>query len=66
MGGGDAKSVGGQDIAKIMEENETAKSHIDFLNSVIADMQRKNDVLQCKVEVLEIGIPASEADDYSR
>lgn len=54
------------DIAKLQEENDTAKSQIDFLNSVIVDMQRKNETLLCKIEVLEMGVPANEADDYSR
>ncbi|XP_011148212.2 restin homolog isoform X3 [Harpegnathos saltator] len=54
------------DIAKLQEENDTAKSQIDFLNSVIVDMQRKNETLLCKIEVLEMGIPTNEADDYNR
>ncbi|XP_017762382.1 PREDICTED: restin homolog isoform X2 [Eufriesea mexicana] len=54
------------DILKLKEENETAKSQIDFLNSVIVDMQRKNEALLCKVEVLEMGIPANEADEYTQ
>ncbi|XP_011684340.1 PREDICTED: CAP-Gly domain-containing linker protein 2 isoform X2 [Wasmannia auropunctata] len=54
------------DVAKLQEENDTAKSQIDFLNSVIVDMQRKNENLLCKIEVLEMGVPANEAEDYSR
>jgi CAP-Gly domain-containing linker protein 1 len=54
------------DIARLQEENDTAKSQIDFLNSVIVDMQRKNEGLLCKIEVLEMGVPANEAEDYSR
>lgn len=54
------------DILKLKEEHETAKSQIDFLNSVIVDMQRKNEALLCKVEVLEMGVPANEADDYTK
>ncbi|XP_032683862.1 CAP-Gly domain-containing linker protein 2-like isoform X2 [Odontomachus brunneus] len=54
------------DVAKLQEDNDTAKSQIDFLNSVIVDMQRKNETLLCKIEVLEMGVPANEADDYSR
>ncbi|XP_012277804.1 restin homolog isoform X2 [Orussus abietinus] len=53
-------------IQKLLEENETVKSQVDFLNSVIVDMQRKNEALTCKIEVLEMGVPANEADDYSR
>lgn len=54
------------DVAKLQEENDTAKSQIDFLNSVIIDMQRKNESLLCKIEVLEMGVPANEAEDYTR
>ncbi|KZC13260.1 CAP-Gly domain-containing linker protein 1 [Dufourea novaeangliae] len=67
--GGDMKQhIVDQDIdsLKLKEENETAKSQIDFLNSVIVDMQRKNEALMCKVEVLEMGVPANEADDYTQ
>ncbi|XP_070527441.1 CAP-Gly domain-containing linker protein 1 isoform X3 [Cardiocondyla obscurior] len=54
------------DVAKLQEENDSVKSQIDFLNSVIVDMQRKNEKLLCKIEVLEMGVPANEADDYTR
>lgn len=52
-------------LHKLKENYETAKGQIDFLNSVIVDMQRKNETLICKVQVLEMGVPANEADDYS-
>ncbi|KAK2581230.1 hypothetical protein KPH14_008024 [Odynerus spinipes] len=67
--GGDAKQqMVDQDIdmIRLKEENETVKSQIDFLNSVIVDMQRKNETLLCKIEVLEMGVPANEADEYNR
>ncbi|XP_015603159.1 restin homolog isoform X2 [Cephus cinctus] len=51
---------------KLLEEYEMAKGQIEFLNSVIVDMQRKNETLLCKIEVLEMGVPANEADDYNR
>ncbi|KOC70907.1 CAP-Gly domain-containing linker protein 1 [Habropoda laboriosa] len=54
------------DILKLKEEYDTAKGQIDFLNSVIVDMQRKNEALLCKVEVLEMGVPAIEADEYTK
>nr|XP_033323317.1 CAP-Gly domain-containing linker protein 1 isoform X3 [Megalopta genalis] len=69
VGGGDMKQhIVDQDIdiLKLKEENETAQTQINFLNSVIVDMQRKNDILKCKVEVLEMGVPANEADDYTQ
>ncbi|XP_046474834.1 CAP-Gly domain-containing linker protein 1 isoform X1 [Neodiprion pinetum] len=53
------------DMDKLLEEHELAQGQIDFLNSVIIDMKKKNDALTCKVEVLEMGIPPSEADDYN-
>lgn len=53
------------DIEKLKEEYELAKGQIDFLNSVIVDMKSKNDKLTCKVEVLEMGIPVQESDDYN-
>ncbi|XP_063972275.1 restin homolog isoform X2 [Diachasmimorpha longicaudata] len=55
-----------KNMKEILEDNETFKGQIDFLNSVIVDMQRKNESLKLKIEVLEMGVPASEADEYSR
>ncbi|XP_034952546.1 restin homolog isoform X4 [Chelonus insularis] len=54
------------EFAKMIEDNEMLKSQVNFLNSVIVDMQQKNEKLLCKIEVLEMGVPANEADDYSR
>ncbi|XP_043271719.1 CAP-Gly domain-containing linker protein 1 [Venturia canescens] len=54
------------ELKKLLDDNEAYKGQIDFLNSVIVDMQRKNETLTCKIEVLEMGVPANEADDYSR
>lgn len=63
-----AKSIissSGSEYNKLKEEYDLAKGQIDFLNSVIIDMKRKNDALSCKVQVLEMGIPTQEADDYN-
>ncbi|KAG7198920.1 hypothetical protein KM043_015737 [Ampulex compressa] len=54
------------DVQKLKEENESVKYQIEFLNSVIVEMQGKNEALLSKIEVLEMGVPADEADDYSR
>ena len=35
------------------ENMEDLRSQVDFLNSVIVDMQRKNDELKAKMELLE-------------
>ena len=41
-------------IASTDDENtDDLKSQVDFLNSVIVDMQRKNDELKAKLELLE-------------
>ncbi|XP_016838153.1 restin homolog isoform X2 [Nasonia vitripennis] len=53
------------EYTKLKAEYDEAKGQIDFLNSVIVDMQRKNEALSCKVQVLEMGIPPQEADDYN-
>ncbi|KAI4503130.1 hypothetical protein M0802_002174 [Mischocyttarus mexicanus] len=66
--GGDVNQQMDKDIEviRLKEENEMVKGQIEFLNSVIVDMQRKNETLLCKIEVLEMGVPANEADDYNR
>ncbi|XP_011499541.1 PREDICTED: CAP-Gly domain-containing linker protein 2 [Ceratosolen solmsi marchali] len=53
------------EFEKLKEEYDLAKGQIDFLNSVIVDMQHKNEALSCKIQVLEMGIPTQEADDYN-
>ncbi|XP_071446983.1 CAP-Gly domain-containing linker protein 1 isoform X4 [Hetaerina americana] len=49
----------------LMAEKEMAQGQIDFLNSVIVDMQRKNDDLKARVEILEIGITPADADELN-
>ncbi|KAK0160840.1 hypothetical protein PV328_008206 [Microctonus aethiopoides] len=68
MAAGDSKAMSNNDIEyrKLIEDSEMYKGQIDFLNSVIVDMQKKNEKLLCKIEVLEMGVPANEADDYNR
>lgn len=45
------------------EVNEDDKdSQISFLNSVIVDMQKKNDDLQAHIQVLEAGPPKTDSD----
>ncbi|GLH03949.1 Uncharacterized protein GBIM_09761 [Gryllus bimaculatus] len=48
---------------KLVEEKELAQSQIDFLNSVIVDMQQKNNALKTRLEILEMGILPSDAND---
>ncbi|XP_072565293.1 CAP-Gly domain-containing linker protein 1 isoform X6 [Paramormyrops kingsleyae] len=52
--GGEPTAPGGSSgdpaLAQLREEKESAESQIDFLNSVIVDLQRKNEELKSKLE----------------
>lgn len=45
------------------QEKETAESQINFLNSIIVDMQRKNQEQKARIEILESGYSGSMVDD---
>lgn len=46
-----------------MEEKEFAVNQVEFLNSIIADMQRKHEEQKAKIEILEAGYsPAAVAE----
>ena len=53
------------ELEKLKGELTEAQNQIGFLNSVIVEIQRKNEKLSAKVEVLLMGIPAQESDDYN-
>jgi len=58
-GGGDAAPTnggGGGGVQHNEEEMESLKGQVEFLNSVIVDMQRKNDDLRGKYEALESAV----------
>lgn len=42
-----------QQMQQIMQEHSLAIGQVDFLNSIIVDMQRKNQELHAKIEILE-------------
>jgi CAP-Gly domain-containing linker protein 1 len=50
---------------KLVEEKELSQRQIDFLNSVIVDLQRKNEDLKARIEILEIGISPADADELN-
>uniref|UniRef100_A0A672YGY7 CAP-GLY domain containing linker protein 1a n=1 Tax=Sphaeramia orbicularis TaxID=375764 RepID=A0A672YGY7_9TELE len=62
------KSSGDAVLDQLLEDKETAESQIDFLNSVIVDLQRKNEELKDKLEKMAAaalnGNNASELDNY--
>ncbi|XP_013790180.1 CAP-Gly domain-containing linker protein 1-like, partial [Limulus polyphemus] len=47
--------VEGSESKKIQEDKEALEVQIEFLNSVIVDVQRKNDELKSKLKILETG-----------
>uniref|UniRef100_A0A3Q1CNA0 CAP-Gly domain-containing protein n=1 Tax=Amphiprion ocellaris TaxID=80972 RepID=A0A3Q1CNA0_AMPOC len=62
------KSSGDAVLDQLREDKETAESQIDFLNSVIVDLQRKNEELKDKLEKMAAaalnGNNPSELDNY--
>ncbi|XP_063226060.1 CAP-Gly domain-containing linker protein 2 isoform X4 [Bacillus rossius redtenbacheri] len=58
-------SKNGETLEKIAEEKDFAERQVNFLNSVIVDLQRKNEDLKARVEILEMGIPAVDVDAYN-
>ncbi|KAM9392460.1 CAP-Gly domain-containing linker protein 1 isoform 2-T3 [Pholidichthys leucotaenia] len=62
------KSSGDPVLDQLREDKETAESQIDFLNSVIVDLQRKNEELKDKLEKMAAaalnGNNPSELDNY--
>ncbi|CAL9708816.1 unnamed protein product [Knipowitschia caucasica] len=65
---GDDPGSGNAEVDELREENESLESQIDFLNSVIVDLQRKNQELKDKLEKLSTaalnGNSANEMDNY--
>uniref|UniRef100_A0A8C9V726 CAP-Gly domain containing linker protein 1 n=1 Tax=Scleropages formosus TaxID=113540 RepID=A0A8C9V726_SCLFO len=61
-------SSGDPSVDQLREQKESAESQIDFLNSVIVDLQRKNEELKAKLEKMaEValnGNNTSELDNY--
>ncbi|XP_070993342.1 CAP-Gly domain-containing linker protein 1 isoform X2 [Oncorhynchus clarkii lewisi] len=61
-------SSGDAALAQLRENKETAESQIEFLNSVIVDLQKKNEELKGKLEKMAEaalnGNNASELDNY--
>jgi hypothetical protein len=49
-----------------IEERETAQSQINFLNSVIVDLQTKNDKMKANIEFLEMGISPEDVAELQK
>lgn len=48
---------------ELLEEKEFAVSQVDFLNSIIADMHKKNEEQKIRIDILESGYSAAAADE---
>ncbi|XP_062273009.1 CAP-Gly domain-containing linker protein 1 isoform X3 [Scomber scombrus] len=63
-----SKSLGDAVLDQLREDKETAESQIEFLNSVIVDLQRKNEELKDKLEKMAAaalnGNNPGELDNY--
>lgn len=46
-----------------MEEKLLAESQVAFLNSIIVDMQKKNEEQKARIEILESGYSPAAADE---
>lgn len=42
-------------VKKVLEEKDQLEGQVNFLNSLIVDMQRKNDELKSCIEISEMG-----------
>jgi len=49
----------------LVEERDEAQSQVNFLNSVIVDLQRKNEKLQAQIALLESGVTTAEAEEFN-
>lgn len=48
-------------IKQILEEKDQLEGQVNFLNSLIVDMQRKNDELKSRIEIFEMGNVSDDA-----
>ncbi|KAJ8918792.1 hypothetical protein NQ315_011076 [Exocentrus adspersus] len=53
------------DYKQLIEEKLFAESQVAFLNSIIVDMQKKNEEQKARIEILEMGYNSSAADELA-
>ncbi|KAL3268090.1 hypothetical protein HHI36_007217 [Cryptolaemus montrouzieri] len=53
------------DYQKLLEDKTLAENQVKFLNSIIVDMQKKNEVQQAKIEILESGYSPAAAEELN-
>ncbi|XP_017773282.1 PREDICTED: CAP-Gly domain-containing linker protein 1 isoform X2 [Nicrophorus vespilloides] len=52
-----------QTDASLLQEKLFAESQVEFLNSIIVDMQKKNEEQKARLEILELGYSPADADE---
>lgn len=56
---------GKKDTSKVTEERDAAQGQVEFLNSVIVDLQKKNTELKTRLEIMESGVVTNGDGDSS-
>uniref|UniRef100_A0AAR5PME6 CAP-Gly domain-containing protein n=1 Tax=Dendroctonus ponderosae TaxID=77166 RepID=A0AAR5PME6_DENPD len=54
---------GSPDYTQLLEEKMFAESQVAFLNSIIVDMQKKNEEQKARIEILEMGYSPAAAEE---
>lgn len=57
--------TGKKDTSKVTEERDAAQGQVEFLNSVIVDLQKKNTELKTRLEIMESGVVTNGDGDSS-
>ncbi|XP_062582581.1 CAP-Gly domain-containing linker protein 1-like isoform X11 [Saccostrea cucullata] len=58
-------SLGNPAVSRLTEEKDAALGQVDFLNSVIVDLQKKNEELKTRLEIMESGVVTNGDGDSS-
>ncbi|XP_028143032.1 restin homolog isoform X3 [Diabrotica virgifera virgifera] len=53
------------DMKQLLEEKLFAENQVNFLNSIIADMQKKSEEQKARIEILEMGYSSTAADELA-
>ncbi|XP_050305164.1 restin homolog isoform X3 [Anthonomus grandis grandis] len=60
------KSNGTTDYKQLLEEKIFAENQVAFLNSIIVDMQKKNEEQKARIEILEMGYSPAAAEELKQ
>lgn len=60
-----SNEAGNQATSKVTEERDAALGQVEFLNSVIVDLQKKNNEFKTRLEIMESGVVTNGDGDSS-